>query len=231
MAPNGILTTAFVVLASAVTRAAAAQGYVEASIGQSDHKVDCSGLASCEPKDTGHKVLGGFMFMPDFGVGTGWVDLGKATGSDALDIDGMTVTGSGDAESRGVSLAGIGVLPLGDASMFGKLGVANLKTTLSVSATGARASDSTTSTGVFFGVGAGRECTKNLGGRIEWERFGIRYGDERDNVDVLSVGLVWRCRAEPLAVLPKDGRDDRGGHSVSTARHARSTVRCSVELI
>lgn len=192
MKPRFALKWAFVILASAATTTAMAQGYVGASVGQSDFKVDCSGLTSCDTKDTGYKVFGGYMFMPNFGVELGWADLGKATGSGTFDINGVNVNGTGDLKSRGVFVAAIGVFPFGDASVFGKLGVANLKTKLSVSALGVSDSDSTTSTGVFFGLGAGYEFTRNLGARIEWERYRIKYGDEKDNADLLSIGLVYR---------------------------------------
>jgi len=80
--------------------------------------------------------------------------------------------------------------------VFGKVGVANLKSELSVTVLGVTDSTSTRHTDVFYGVGAGYNFTKNFGVRAEWERFRIKYSDGveefKDNVDLLSVGVVYR---------------------------------------
>ncbi len=56
-----------------------AQGYVGGSIGQSDADLDRAGTISCDNKDTGFKVFGGYMFHPNFGIELAYADLGKAT--------------------------------------------------------------------------------------------------------------------------------------------------------
>ncbi|MFN3565321.1 MAG: outer membrane beta-barrel protein, partial [Burkholderiaceae bacterium] len=75
-----------------------------------------------------------------------------------------------------------------------KLGVANLESELTLSALGQSETTSVRSTNVFFGVGAGYGFTKNFGVRAEWERFRIKWGDpaDKDNVDLLSVGVTYR---------------------------------------
>jgi OmpA-OmpF porin, OOP family len=62
------------ILASAVLAALAfsgmafGQGYVGGSIGQSDFKAECDAGFTCDTKDTGYKIFGGYMFSPNFGV-------------------------------------------------------------------------------------------------------------------------------------------------------------------
>jgi OOP family OmpA-OmpF porin len=186
------LAGAFVVLAGAMTTAAFAQGYVGASVGQSDYKVDCTGLTSCDKKDTGYKLYGGYMFMPYVGVEAGWADLGKVKASGVFEIDSTTVSGTGELKSRGFFLGAIAAAPFDQASVFAKLGFASLKTKLTISALGLSESESKTSTNLYYGFGGGYDFTKNLGARLEWERFRIKYGDEKDNVDLLSLGLLYR---------------------------------------
>jgi OOP family OmpA-OmpF porin len=198
-----VLAASLVVAAGALSGTALAQGYVGASIGQSDYKVDCTGLTTCDTKDTGYKLFGGYMFTRNLGVEAGWVDLGKVKATADLmiappveDVASIVVSGAGELKASGPFLAGIAVAPIGSGSVFGKVGLANLKSELSVTAGGVTDSTSTRHTDVFYGVGAGYNFTKNLAVRAEWERFRIKYSDGveefKDNVDLLSVGVVYR---------------------------------------
>lgn len=54
------------------------------------------------------------------------------------------------------------------------------------------ASDSGTNTNVAWGLGGGYNFTKNLGVRLEWERFRAEFQGEKEDVDLLSVGLNYR---------------------------------------
>ncbi len=198
------LASLLVVAGGALSSAALAQGYVGASIGQSDFKVDCAGLTTCDTKDTGYKLFGGYMFPPNLGVEGGWVDLGKFTGSLDLvvgpppveETPSIVLTGSTELKSSGLFLAGIAVAPIGSGSVFGKIGLANLKSELTLSALGVSDTTSTRHTDVFYGIGVGYNFTKYVGMRAEYERFRIKYSDGveefKDDVDLLSVGVVYR---------------------------------------
>ncbi len=76
-----LLAASAVTAALAFSAAASAQGYLGTSIGQSDFDLDCTGLTSCDTKDTGWKVFGGHMFTPNLGIEGAYVDFGKATGT------------------------------------------------------------------------------------------------------------------------------------------------------
>lgn len=112
------------------------------------------------------------MFTPNLGIEGGWVDLGKAKGSaeiGAIETEGglIPLTGSVELKSSGPFLAGIAAAPIGNASVFGKLGLANLKSEASVSIFGVSDSTSTRHTDVFYGIGAGYNFTRNFGVRAE----------------------------------------------------------------
>lgn len=165
--------------------AAQAQGYVGASVGQSELKEDCTGGVTCDYKDTGFKVFGGYMLMPNFGIEAAYVDLGKAT---------ETAPGiSAQIESSGFGLWAKGVLPIDSFALFAKAGFAYLDTEVSGSISGlGSASVSESNTNFAWGVGGAYHFTKNLGLRVEYERFRVEFRGEKSDVDLLSAGIVYR---------------------------------------
>jgi OOP family OmpA-OmpF porin len=163
-----------------------AQGYIGGSIGQSDADFDCAGTISCDNKDTGFKLFGGYMFHPNFGVELAYADLGKATAVVPFGTARFNV----GAEATAFGAYGIAMAPLSESfNVFAKLGVASVKGEFSVSGLG---SDSETNTSFAYGVGAGFNFTKNLGLRAEWERFTAKFEGEEGDIDLLSLGVVFR---------------------------------------
>jgi OmpA-OmpF porin, OOP family len=194
------LTLASAVLAAlAFSGTAFGQGYVGGSFGQSDFKVEW---------DTGYKLFGGYMFSPYFGVEGAWVDLGKAkesaSGTFLFDINGTptTVTGtlSASLKASGFALYGVGAYPIGDFALFGKLGMASIKAKSEACATltapvigSACDSESKTASDFAWGLGASYHFTKNLGARLEFERFRGKFTDgDKFDIDLLSLGLQYR---------------------------------------
>lgn len=170
--------------------AAEAQPYIGASVGRSDYKIDTTGASAADTKDTGVKLYGGAMFTPHFGVEAAYFDLGKARG--AVSLPGLgTVDVS--AKVRGVSLSGIAALPVGDASVFAKAGIAQVRGEVEARTPLGSGSESKSSLQPTFGVGASYAFTSNLSARIEWERFRVRYADDvKEDTDLVSAGLVYR---------------------------------------
>jgi OOP family OmpA-OmpF porin len=193
-----LLAASAIATALTFSAPASAQGYLGASFGQSDFDLDCTGLTTCDTKDSAWKVFGGYMFMPYFGIEGAFVDLGKATGSGTTFVGkGTPLTVTGTLKAAGFGLWGVGALPVGNGSVFAKLGFASLENEIEAtgSAGGAFASgsDKTTSTDFAFGIGGQYYFTPNFGARIEWERFkGKIPDDEKYDIDFLSAGLVYR---------------------------------------
>lgn len=169
--------------------AAQAQPYVGVSAGQSDYKVDCTGASSCDNQDAGYKLFGGWMFTPNFGVEGALFDLGKARGATDLPIFGPLDV---QTRARGISLVGVAALPVDDFALFAKAGVAYTRAELKAS--GAFGGTETESTfNPVYGVGASYAFTRNIGARIEWERFRIEYpGSQKDDADLISAGITYR---------------------------------------
>lgn len=170
---------------------AAAQGFLGASIGQSD--IDPSitrGLidsGTVDGKDTGWKVFGGAMVSPYFGLEFAYVDLGKMAYDGTF--RGIPVT-DGRLEVTGLNFAFLGSYPVTrQLSVFGKLGLFLSEAKFGDTIGGLPSSGSEEMTDISFGLGAGFDFTRNFGLRAEWERFNLEDGD---SADLFSVGLVLR---------------------------------------
>jgi OOP family OmpA-OmpF porin len=191
-----ILTTALLAGFAAVPTLAMAQAkggnadlgfYAGASVGQS--KADCGDTAggSCDDKDTAYRVFGGYKFHPNIAVEGGYAPLGETSatfGSSKL-----------TAEANAWDIVGVGSWPLGNNfSILGKLGFYNAEVKL-----GGVASGKKTTTDLTYGLGGQYDFNRNLGLRLEWNRYskvkapdvaGVSGGDT--DVDVMSVGALWR---------------------------------------
>jgi OmpA-OmpF porin, OOP family len=171
--------------------------YIGGSVGQSEFKDTCDGVpVPCDKKDTAWRVFGGYKINRTFGVELGYIDFGEASASGT--ISGVSVRATGEATAW--DLAGTASFPVADRlSVFGKLGLYRAKTevrgTAAIAGFSATASDSESNTGLTFGVGGIYDFTRNIGVRVEWQRYnnigGNRVGG-KDDIDVLSIGVVGR---------------------------------------
>lgn len=164
----------------AFSASALAQGYVGVSAGRSRIDLDCAGTTSCDRTDTGAKIFGGYMFMPNFGAEIAYYDLGEAT------IEGPV---SGSLRGRSLGVFGVAAAPFGQFSVFGKLGAVSTKAEVDVTGIG---SDSERKTNVGWGLGASYEFTNNIGVRAEFERMRVEFADDKDDVDLITVGVHYR---------------------------------------
>jgi OOP family OmpA-OmpF porin len=171
--------------------------YVGGSIGQSRAQDSCDDVTafSCDDKDTAWKLLAGYQFNRHFAAEFGYTELGEFTIGGAL--SGVNVTGT--IEAAAFELVGVGSLPLMERfSAYGKLGAYYAETEATVTGTlgtfSISQTDKETNTGVTFGLGLRYDFTRNLGIRGEWQRYlEVGGGDiGEDDIDVFSVGLIWR---------------------------------------
>ena len=159
--------------------------YIGGSIGQSRAKDVCSdanlfgGAANCDDKDTAWRVFGGYQFNRNFAVELGYHDLGKAS-IPARKID-----------STAWEAVGVGSIPLGPVSLYGKLGAFRGKAECS----GCAPDIEETRGGVTFGAGVEYDFTRQFGMRGEWQRYnnlgGGRFTAKYD-VNVFSLGALFR---------------------------------------
>lgn len=180
----------------------AGQSRFDASSGDLDstwRSLGFTASSSVDDTDTGFKLFAGYKFMKYFAVEGGYVDLGKLTFSSnitAAPAGYSTGSVSGDIKTKnGVFIDAVGIVPVTDAfSVFGRLGAYSIKAEFHASGPAGSVDQNETGSDVHYGIGAGYNFTKNIGARLEWERF-RNVGDEsktgEGDVDLWSVGLAY----------------------------------------
>jgi OOP family OmpA-OmpF porin len=157
--------------------------YVGGSVGQMEAGADCPSGFSCDLKDTGWKIFGGYQAHRNLAVEVTYGNWGEITLS--TQAAGVPVTGTGRISSWGA--AALGLLPVRTpVSLFGKAGV--LVTEQKVEAQGGGISTAQVSDGAEFhwGLGVIVDIARNFGLRAEWERL------HKSELDFLSLGLQYR---------------------------------------
>jgi OOP family OmpA-OmpF porin len=170
----------------AVSSAAMAQAkpadqgfYAGASFTQTEADGTCPSGFSCDFKDSGFKIFGGYRFNRNFAAEAFYADHGE--------ISVKVGTVSAKAESSTFGVAALGILPLGsNFELFGKLGIGSTSVDATASAPGVSAGASDSGSDILFGVGAAYNFTRNLGVRAEYERF------NDSEINVLSIGVQYR---------------------------------------
>ena len=162
--------------------------YVGASIGQSKFSADCAGTSTCDKNDTAWRIFGGYQFNQFIAAEVGYVDLGKLSFSGTL----LGTPFNGKIESTAFDLSAVGSYHFTpEISVLGRIGGYASKT--KTSGTNVISEDKS-GTGLTFGLGAGYDFTKNLGARIEWQRYSsVKAGTAGDSdVDFFNIGVLWR---------------------------------------
>jgi len=103
----------------------------------------------------------------------------------------------------GLNFSAVGTYPLNPSfALFGKLGVFAWNAKANDTTGGASFSATDNGADLSFGLGASYNITKNVGVRVEWERFKAGGGEDATtgfpnvtssaNIDLLSLGVVYR---------------------------------------
>lgn len=185
---HSIAAAALAALGLAAT-ASAADFHVGATVGRSDYRIDTAGAASADTKDGAGKLFVGATLTPNLGVEAALFDLGRASGSVVVPGVG-TVNAS--ARVRGIGVSGVLSAPVGPVSLFAKAGLAHVRARAETSvATGLPGSENAWQPTLGFGLAY--PIDSQFAFRGEWERVRARFpGGEKDNVDLLSVGVSYR---------------------------------------
>ena len=173
---------------AAVVNGLAAQGLTTTSIEQSRH-------------DRGYKLFGGYQFNRNFALEGGYFDLGSfGYLARTLPLGSQ----SGDVGYKGLNLDLVGIVPFTEKfSAIGRVGITSSRASSSFGATGAAAvpiaTSSSRSTNAKYGVGVMYDFTPSLAMRVEAERYHVKDAfRNKDHVDMVSVGLVYRFGAAPV---------------------------------
>jgi OOP family OmpA-OmpF porin len=172
-----------------ISAAASAQGYGVASVGIARLSVDCSGTSSCDKSDTAFKLLGGYKFTPNVAVEAGYFSFGKATAA----ASGVNVGIKNTAVGGGVAFH----QDLGsDWNAVARIGVAQVRTTIDASVSGAGSgSDTDSNAALYGGVGIGYKLTKMTSVDAVWDFSKSKYNkngiDESGSINAFSVGVTF----------------------------------------
>lgn len=180
---------------SSIPSSAFAGWYGGIGLGQSQADVDCGAISNCSTDDTGDglKFYAGNQIAPGLGVEFGYVDLGEVTAEGVLGPFGKF---NASIEATGLFAAVTGTVPLGQADLFGKVGLFRWDADARVSSSVlGSASFSESGTDPMLGLGISFSVNPNLSIRGEWERF-LDIGNDstigKSDVDLFSVGLVYK---------------------------------------
>ena len=193
---QSIASTGLVAATACISPLAFAQDsgwYVGASAGQSKAKDSCPNSipvgVSCDDTSGAYGVFGGYQFNKYLGAELGYTDLGEVTASGL----GTTET----IKVKGIELLGVGTFPINPQfEVYGKVGVFfwDLKDSCAGTLCGF-SSQSDTGTDLTYGLGAKFNFTKNVGVRVQYQRYkdiGNEATTGKDDVDVISVGVVFK---------------------------------------
>lgn len=166
--------------------------YAGMGVGESTMKDESTALLGTQfdDSDTGGKIFGGYSFTPNGAIEFGYVDFGEFTGSGGGFTDNW--------EASGLNLSLLGAWPLAHQfSLLGKIGVTRWDVDNTFTVGGAPFSPSENGTDVSYGVGAQYDFHRQVGARLEWERF-ADVGDSattgQSDLDLLSLSVVFKFR-------------------------------------
>src|SRR5258706_1273880 len=155
-----------------------------------------SSSSSIDTNDTGWGLDVGYQFNKWFAVEGGYIDLGKFDFASNLPSSAPGAF-SGRVKSEGVRLTAVGIIPLDHGfSLYGKAGIAHLRTKLEAS-NSARPDlgSSHQQTSGTVRLGATYDITKAISARIGWDRF-MNANDNattgKADIDLVSAGLFYR---------------------------------------
>jgi OOP family OmpA-OmpF porin len=153
--------------------------------------------SSIDKHDTGYSLDLGYQVNPYFAVEGGYVDFGKFDFSSAASAP-TADTINGNYKAYGYDLSAVGILPLQQGlSVYSKAGAFRSRADLDASSTGLVAVSGANHWGTHptFGVGAGYDFTKNMVGKLEWNRY-LDVGDNsttgRGDIDLFTAGMAYK---------------------------------------
>lgn len=147
-------------------------------------------ITSCDDKDTGYRIFGGYKFNKNFAVEGGYVNLGNYPASGIF----LSTPFSIDVEISGLTAQAVGMVPMGDFFTFiGRAGVIFWSLDSSAQVFGFTGSASDDGVDLALGVGGQFNFTRNVGLRADLDLYPSLGSDDTGEADVtmVSVGLVF----------------------------------------
>ncbi|MDY6949157.1 MAG: outer membrane beta-barrel protein [Pseudomonadota bacterium] len=165
--------------------------YIGGGIGEAKVELeDNDSFADFEGDDTGYKFILGYRFIDWVAVEMNYARYGEAQDR----FLGFTY----ENEFTALSVSALGMLPLGNFDLFGRLGIANVEGDFRVvNIPGSEDGDDNLEP--MFGLGAQYRPIPHLAIRAEWEAIQLGFDDDNDDerdgddwVSMLSLGVTYR---------------------------------------
>ncbi|QDQ26138.1 outer membrane beta-barrel protein [Chitinimonas arctica] len=150
-------------IAAALAAPAFAEGfYAGGDIGRSKVEVKGDGI-SAHKNDNTWSAYGGYQFHPNFAAEVGYRSFGK--------IDATEGASRASVKARGLEASLVGSLPVtNELSVFGRVGVTNVKATYELRTPGGYENASEKKTKGMFGIGARYAVSKEVGLTAEYRQ-------------------------------------------------------------
>ena len=147
---------------------------------------DLTGLnnATLDDNDTTYTVRGGWRFSPYAAVELGYYDFGRYKFSGTAAGSSVPVDGSVRAQSVGISL--VGILPINNFDIYGRIGYARSELKFNANATLATANENDKQSEATYGAGVRWTFAKN------WAVFGEWFKNDKIRVDGYVAGVDFR---------------------------------------
>jgi len=175
---KALLAWALLLLASM----ASAQGYVGIATGTTQQKVDCSGTVSCDIKDTGRKLYGGYRFSPIGAVELSYFDFGQVNARIGDEFVNYT--------ANSLSIGGAVFLPiLPRLTGVARVGLSSSKAEVSGSSDNFFKSTSETHTNPYVGLGLNFAITPTLSLTGSYDRARIKFNNTSAGTTLLAIGV------------------------------------------
>jgi OOP family OmpA-OmpF porin len=183
------LIFAMIAAAAAMGSAQAEPGrpYVGVGVATVDHTFDLPGTTntSSDGYKASGKIFGGYDIDQTWGVEAGYTDFRKSH----ADYTVAGVPGRAESDGHSFYLAGKATAPINEQfSVFGKLGAARNKSTLSATTPGLSRDESKTE--VYAGLGVQYNLNQKVALTAEYERYG-KSKDFGAKADVFTVGAKY----------------------------------------
>jgi hypothetical protein len=188
MIGRGVVVGAVVFLILAAGPASAKNGfYVGGSFGQTTLKINDLNLDLEEfdfkADSTSYKIIVGYRFMGYLAVEGSYIDFGSLSDS----IDTIEGTVGVDTDLKGFDAFAVGMLPLGIADIFAKVGFVSWGADIRTAVGSISELDTDSGTDLVYGLGA-QVRFKGLAVRAEVEYFDIA---DADSVYLISLGATF----------------------------------------
>lgn len=175
---NALLTWALLLLSTM----ASAQGYVGIATGPTQQKFDCSGTVSCDTRDTGRKLYGGYKFSPIGAVELSYFDFGKVNARVGDEYVNYTASS--------FSIGGAVFLPLlPRLTGVARAGLSSSKGEVSGSWDNFFGSTSETHTNPYVGVELNFAITPTLSLTGSFDRARIKFNNTSASTKLIAIGV------------------------------------------